>query len=185
LKGLVNPLQYQLMNHTFPTFQHLIDRAIMIEKKRKEMEDPARLVDLSLGATIAPVSQATHISGSSRISACLISRFRGSTLSISNSVARTVSQEEVNSRGRISVHLVFLTQQLTKAIKQPQCKAKAEHVSSGEQGHWVMHCPKKVAQQQPGPSAPAKLNVSQLGAGNRTQTRYNHGRLNHLKAEAV
>ena len=26
LRGLVDPLQYQLMNHTFPTFQHLIDR---------------------------------------------------------------------------------------------------------------------------------------------------------------
>jgi hypothetical protein len=39
LTGLVDPLQYQLMNHTFPTFQHLIDRAIMIERKRKEMED--------------------------------------------------------------------------------------------------------------------------------------------------
>jgi hypothetical protein len=39
LIGLVDPLHYQLMNHTFPTFQHLINRAIMIEKKRKEMED--------------------------------------------------------------------------------------------------------------------------------------------------
>jgi hypothetical protein len=39
MRGLVDPLHYQLMNHTFPTFQHLINRAIMIEKKRKEMED--------------------------------------------------------------------------------------------------------------------------------------------------
>jgi hypothetical protein len=38
LRGLVDPLYYQLMNHTFPTFQHLIDRAIMIERKRWEME---------------------------------------------------------------------------------------------------------------------------------------------------
>jgi hypothetical protein len=38
LRGLVDPLQYQLMNHTFPTFQHLIDRAIMTERKRWEME---------------------------------------------------------------------------------------------------------------------------------------------------
>jgi hypothetical protein len=29
LRGLVDPLHYQLMNHTFPTFKHLIDRAIM------------------------------------------------------------------------------------------------------------------------------------------------------------
>jgi hypothetical protein len=48
-----------------------------------------------------------------------------------------------------------------------------------------MRCPKKVAQQQSGPSAPAKQNVSQPGAGNRSQPHYNHGRLNHLEAEAV
>jgi hypothetical protein len=39
MSGLVGPLHYHLMNHTFPTFQHLIDRAIMTERKRKEMED--------------------------------------------------------------------------------------------------------------------------------------------------
>jgi hypothetical protein len=39
LRGLVDPLHYQLMNHTFPTFQHLIDRAIMTKRKRREMED--------------------------------------------------------------------------------------------------------------------------------------------------
>jgi hypothetical protein len=32
------------MNHTFPTFQHLIDRAVMTEKKRKEMEDRKRKI---------------------------------------------------------------------------------------------------------------------------------------------
>jgi hypothetical protein len=39
LRGLVDPLHYKLMNHTFPTFQHLIDRAIMTKRKRREMED--------------------------------------------------------------------------------------------------------------------------------------------------
>jgi hypothetical protein len=48
-----------------------------------------------------------------------------------------------------------------------------------------MQCPKKATQQQSGPNAPAKQNVSQPGAGNRSQPRYNHGRLNHLEAEAV
>jgi hypothetical protein len=32
------------MNHTFPTLQHLIDRAIMTEKKCKEMEDRKRKI---------------------------------------------------------------------------------------------------------------------------------------------
>ena len=48
-----------------------------------------------------------------------------------------------------------------------------------------MQCPKKAAHQQSRPNAPAKQNVSQPGAGNRPQPRYNHGRLNHLEAEAV
>jgi hypothetical protein len=48
-----------------------------------------------------------------------------------------------------------------------------------------MQCLKKAAQQQSGPRAPTKQNVSRPGAGNRSQPRYNHGRLNHLEAEAV
>jgi hypothetical protein len=44
LRGLVDPLHYQLMNHTFPTFHYLIDRAIMAEKKHKEMEDRKRKI---------------------------------------------------------------------------------------------------------------------------------------------
>jgi hypothetical protein len=44
LRGLVDPRQYHLMNHTFPTIQHLIDRAIMTEKKCKEMEDRKRKI---------------------------------------------------------------------------------------------------------------------------------------------
>jgi hypothetical protein len=48
-----------------------------------------------------------------------------------------------------------------------------------------MQCPKKAAQQQLGPSAPAKQNAPHPGADNRSQPRYNHVRLNHLEAEAV
>ena len=39
MRGLVDPLHYQLMNHTFPTFYYLIDRGIMTERKSREMED--------------------------------------------------------------------------------------------------------------------------------------------------
>jgi hypothetical protein len=44
LRGFVDPLHYQLMNHTFSIFQHLIDRAIIIENKRKEMKDQKRKI---------------------------------------------------------------------------------------------------------------------------------------------
>jgi hypothetical protein len=44
LRGLVDPLHYQLMNHTFPTFHHLIDRAIMTKRTRQEMEYQKRKI---------------------------------------------------------------------------------------------------------------------------------------------
>jgi hypothetical protein len=57
LRGLVDPLHYQLMNHTFSTFQHLIDKAIMTERNHREMEDRKRkIVDRKTGAAVVPVS---------------------------------------------------------------------------------------------------------------------------------
>jgi hypothetical protein len=44
LRGLVNPLHYLLMNHTFPTFQHLINKIIMTERKRQKMDDKKRKI---------------------------------------------------------------------------------------------------------------------------------------------
>jgi hypothetical protein len=59
LRGLVDPLHYQLINHIFPTFQHLIDRAIVTEKKRKEIEDRKR----KIGGPQPGSSNRPHFSG--------------------------------------------------------------------------------------------------------------------------
>jgi hypothetical protein len=81
LRGLVDPLHYQLMNHTFPTFQHLIDRAIMIERKRREMEDKKHKISgLKPGVAAVLATQATHLSHSSRVTSTSISSTRGSFL---------------------------------------------------------------------------------------------------------
>jgi hypothetical protein len=37
LDGLAGSLQYQLMSYPFPTFQQLMDAAIRLEHKRKEL----------------------------------------------------------------------------------------------------------------------------------------------------
>src|SRR5688572_16569298 len=130
LIGLVDPLHYQLMNHTFPTFQHLIDRAIMTEKRRKEMEDRKRKIGgPQPGSSNRPSFFSTHLSSSSRISVRLSSSFRGSILSTSSRIVRTIRKEEVSSRGRISRHLASPPQQPTRVVKQPQFKAEVEHVS--------------------------------------------------------
>ena len=42
LKGLYNGLQLQLMSNTYPNFQSLLNCAIVIDDKRKEMEAKKR-----------------------------------------------------------------------------------------------------------------------------------------------
>jgi hypothetical protein len=42
MEGLVGPLRYQLMSHTFPSFQHLLDKAITLESMRRELGDLKR-----------------------------------------------------------------------------------------------------------------------------------------------
>jgi hypothetical protein len=88
------------MNHTFLAFQQLIDRANMIERKSKEMEDRKHKISgPSLGATVAPVFLATHLNSSgmatrrdisSKINVRIRSRPRDNTSS-RNSTARTIN----------------------------------------------------------------------------------------------
>ena len=42
MEGLNDGLQYQLLSHTFGSFQQLVDKALVIENKRCEMEDKKR-----------------------------------------------------------------------------------------------------------------------------------------------
>ena len=37
MEGLVGTLKYQLVSHTFPSFQRLLDKAIAIEHKRVQL----------------------------------------------------------------------------------------------------------------------------------------------------
>jgi hypothetical protein len=42
MEGLAGPLRYQLMSHTFPSFQHLLDKAICLESMRRELGELKR-----------------------------------------------------------------------------------------------------------------------------------------------
>ena len=42
IKGLYDGLQLQLISNTYPNFQTLVNRAIVIDNKRKEMEAKKR-----------------------------------------------------------------------------------------------------------------------------------------------
>jgi hypothetical protein len=45
LDGLIGPLNYHLQSHTFPNFQMLINKAIGLENKRKELAYKAEIMD--------------------------------------------------------------------------------------------------------------------------------------------
>jgi hypothetical protein len=42
LDGLIGPLNYHLQSHTFPNFQMLLNKAIGLENKRKELHEQKR-----------------------------------------------------------------------------------------------------------------------------------------------
>jgi hypothetical protein len=41
-KGLIGPIKYQLLVHTFENFQKMVDNAIMVEHAHKEMGEQKR-----------------------------------------------------------------------------------------------------------------------------------------------
>jgi hypothetical protein len=46
-EGLIGPIKYQLMVHTFDSFQKMVDKAIMVEHARKEMGEQKRKYESS------------------------------------------------------------------------------------------------------------------------------------------
>ena len=42
MEGLNDGLQYQLLSDNFANFQQLVDKALVIENKRRQMEDKKR-----------------------------------------------------------------------------------------------------------------------------------------------
>jgi hypothetical protein len=71
MEGLAGPLRYQLTSHTFPSFQHLLDKAITLESMRRELGDLKRKATTSVqfGSStrprfIPPQWTTPHVGGS-------------------------------------------------------------------------------------------------------------------------
>jgi hypothetical protein len=132
-----------------------------------------------LGVAVVPATQETHHSNSSKVTSTSISvststSTRGSFLS-SSSTVRTPSLEEISSNVRTIRQLAFPT----PAPNQNGQAAPAQVGGRacfycGEQNHWVMNCPKKVAQQPPAVNAPTRQGAPQQAPGVHGQA-YNHG----------
>jgi hypothetical protein len=166
LRGVVDPHHYQLMNHTFPTFQHLIDRAVMTERKCHEMEDRnAKSMDLRPGVAVIPATQATHLS----------------------------KQGHQHQHQHQRQHQQQYQRQFPQQQQQQYCQnnqAVPVQVGSracfycGEQNHWAKHCPQKATQQSPAVNPSARQGAPHQAPGGRGQA-YTRGKVNHLEAEAI
>jgi hypothetical protein len=71
MEGLAGPLRYQLTSHTFPSFQHLLDKATTLEAMRIELRDLKRKATTSVqfGSStrpcfIPPQGATPHVGGS-------------------------------------------------------------------------------------------------------------------------
>jgi hypothetical protein len=193
LRGLVDPLHYQLMNHTFPTFQHLIDRAIMTERKRREMEDRKRKNGGSqVGSSNHPCysgnppqpfkqgHQHQHLCQNQQQHYQRQFPQQQQQYRQNNQQGGNQYQRQSNQEARLPAPATNQNNQA--ALAQGGSRACFH---CGELGHWANHCPKKAAQQQPTPNAPVRQNAMQQGGNNRGQPHAQYGKVNHLEADTV
>jgi hypothetical protein len=159
LRGLVDPLHYQLMNHTFPTFQHLIDRAIMTERKHQEMED----VKCKIGGSQAGSSSCPRYSGNPP------QQFKqGHQHQRQHQYQSQFSQQQQQYRQNNQQGGIQYRRQNNQAARLPAPATNQNNQAAlaqvggracfycGEQNHWAKHCPKKATQQSPAVNTPAR-----------------------------
>ena len=160
LKGLVDPLRYQLMNHTFPNCQHLIDRAIVTENTRREMEEKKRK------------RKAQQSSSNTR------PKYSGSTYYQNHPTQSTGQQgngQVQHSNNQAQHHQTPISTPVKAGT--PVQSGSNNCFKCGGTGHWSQQCPQKnTPQQNPrgGSTTPAS-----------GQQRSTTGQVNYVSAEAM
>jgi hypothetical protein len=192
LRGLVDPLHYQLMNHTFPTFQYLIDKAIMTERKRREMEDMKHKIGGShagsssrpryLGNPPQQFKQGHHHQRQHQNQHQYQRQFpqqQQQQYCQNTQPGGKQYQRQNNQAARLPAPATNQNSQAAPA----QVGGRACFYC-GEQNHWAKNCPKKAAQQSAAVNTPTRQGAPQQAPGGSGQA-YNCGKVNHLEAEAI
>jgi hypothetical protein len=141
------------MNHTFPTFQHLIDRAIMTERKRREMNDRKHKIG---GPQVGSSSRPCY-SGNPTQPFKQGHQHQHQRQNQQQQYQRQFPQQQQyrqnNQQGgnqyqRQSNQVACLPTPATNQNNQAAPDQGGSHACFhyGEQGHWANHCPKKAAQ---------------------------------------
>nr|CAB3504337.1 unnamed protein product [Digitaria exilis] len=182
--GLQDVLQLQLMCITFPTFGGLVDGALMVEHKRREIEDKKRkFMNQQSGSNV---------------------RLRYNPQQVNQQ--RTQGQSSLQNRGQNQQRPQYAPpQQQQQRYQNVQQNTQASRTTQanttpvgprvcyhcGEQGHYANFCPRRVQNstgqnnnQKTGPQ-PAQSGKQQQAQGNRGQQNYAKGKINHVGAETA
>jgi hypothetical protein len=189
LDGLSGPLQYLLMSHVFPTFQSLVDSAIRLEYKRRELGEQNRKAT-SQGQSgsvtrprFAPQQNMPFRYGGSggnygqQQSPRPAQPFQQTGQQFQQSTPQTPRPtfSQIQQKAPMGT-LVRVT--------TPPNPANTTCFKCGELGHYANVCP----QRQP-PSTPMQnqqgRNGNQTLKTNKGQQSYSHGKVNQVDAEAA
>jgi hypothetical protein len=175
LEGLAEPLRYQLISHTFPSFQMLLDKAIGLEYVRKELEDLKRKATTpgQSGSNARPhfnPPQGTPF------------QFGGPIEDFGQQQFQCPVQQTSRPRSPRSRQMA----PVVTPVKTSNPRGTA-YLRCGKVGHYVNACPKRNA-----PSTPARSqhsqqmrNESQISKGSKGKRNFARGRVNHVSAETA
>ena len=170
------------MNHTFPSFQHLVDRAIITENKRREMEEKKRK------------KNEKHSGSNSR------PRLFGSQ----NTQQRSYNQQDdseasqqyprYNNQYQRSNHQNQQQQQDDQPSQQAAPASTPQKTPGpsggnncykcGGTGHFSRQCPQRSATPQT-PQQPIRGGTSGQASGTRGSQQFASGKINHVSADTV
>jgi hypothetical protein len=189
MEGLAGPLRYQLTSHTFPSFQHLLDKAITLEAMRVELRDLKRKATTceQFGSStcprfIPPQGATPQVGGSGGNS-------RQKQFQRNNQPFKHPIQEWQHSPPQTPRPNNQQTSQNTPAGTPVRPSVPSTPIGntcfkSGETSHYANSCPQRSV-----PNTPVQN--QQMRNGNQTTQRSKgqqssaHGRLNHINATTV
>jgi hypothetical protein len=189
MEGLTGPLRYQLTSHTFPSFQHLLDKAICLKSMRIELGDLKRKATTSVqfGSStrprfIPPQWTTPHVGGSG-------GNPGQNQFQRNNQPFKHPIQELQHSTPQTPHPTDQQTSQNTPVGTPVRPSAPGTPVRNtcfkcGETGHYANNCPQRSVQNTP-------VQSQQMRNGNKTpqsskeQQNSARGRLNHVNARTV